>query len=217
MDEIKKLKDKTRRLLGEWGVSDEEADEFMQQLEDTADKNDDGTIADDIEKAKDDVEKKGEDTQTEKDRVDESVGEQIEEKGDGDSQSAKNRVDESDGEEKAEEGNAPDGGPSLSDMDEVEEPAKETSEEKKKEAKEEPKLEQPDKFDVLAGKIDQLIGSVAQLVSSMSKSTDPDAQALESAKARYGVNPGVFQDDGKDNGKEITDGREAKAVFRTQR
>ena len=59
-------------------------------------------IKNDIEKAKDDIEKKGSDTQTEKDRVDESVAEQIKEDKDEDTQDAKDRVDESEGEEKAE-------------------------------------------------------------------------------------------------------------------
>ncbi len=52
-------------------------------------------------KAKEDVAENGKDTQTEKDRVDESVGEQEKRDGDENSQSAKDRVDESEGSKKA--------------------------------------------------------------------------------------------------------------------
>ena len=60
------------------------------------------------QKAKEDVAAKGADSQSEKDRVDESVGEQEKKDGNEDSQSAKDRVDESEGtkeyyEKKAEE------------------------------------------------------------------------------------------------------------------
>ena len=54
------------------------------------------------EKAKEDIAEKGADSQTEKDRIDESVGEQERADGNEDSQSAKDRVDESEGAEKAE-------------------------------------------------------------------------------------------------------------------
>ncbi len=60
---------------------------------------DEGQIA----KAKEDITEKGEDSQTEKDRIDESVGEQESEDGNKDTQSAKDRVDESEGAEKADE------------------------------------------------------------------------------------------------------------------
>ncbi len=56
-----------------------------------------------IAEAKKDIEEKGKDTQTEKDRIDESVGEQERADGDEDSQSAKDRVDESEGAEKADD------------------------------------------------------------------------------------------------------------------
>lgn len=220
-DKIKQLYDKTRANLLRWGVSEEEADEFMKEIMETADKDDDGSIKDDVKKSEENIEEKGADEQTDKDRVDESVGEQLKDDGKEDEQSAKDRVDESEGEEKAEEEKkAPDGGPSLSDMDEVEEPAKDKEEPAKEEVPaEEPKqeAEQPveenktvtrDEFSALLGKIDQLI-------TLMSKGTDQDADALENAKARYGVNPGVFQNDGEEEGEKITDVRKAKAVFRT--
>ncbi len=53
--------------------------------------------------AKKDIAEKGEDSQSEKDRIDESVGEQEHLDGNKDSQSAKDRVDESEGEQKADE------------------------------------------------------------------------------------------------------------------
>ena len=59
------------------------------------------TTGEQVEEAKQDVEDKGEDSQSEKDRIDESVGEQEHLDDDEDSQDAKDRVDESEGEEKA--------------------------------------------------------------------------------------------------------------------
>lgn len=56
-----------------------------------------------IEKAKEDVAEKGADSQTEKDRVDESVGEQEKRSGNENSQNAKDRVDESEATKKADE------------------------------------------------------------------------------------------------------------------
>jgi len=56
-----------------------------------------------IKKAKEDVAEKGSDSQTEKDRIDESVGEQEKRDGDENSQNAKDRVDESEGTEKSDE------------------------------------------------------------------------------------------------------------------
>lgn len=56
-----------------------------------------------IKKAEKDVAEKGKDSQTEKDRVDESVGEQEKRSGNENSQNAKDRVDESEGTKKADE------------------------------------------------------------------------------------------------------------------
>jgi hypothetical protein len=66
---------------------------------DTEDKE--GETTEQIDKAEEDIAKEGEDTQTEKDRIDESVGEQEELDGDKDSQDAKDRVDEAIGEDNA--------------------------------------------------------------------------------------------------------------------
>ena len=56
-----------------------------------------------IAKAKEDIAEKGKDSQTEQDRIDESVAAQEEADGEEDSQDAKDRVDEAEGEEKADE------------------------------------------------------------------------------------------------------------------
>lgn len=56
-----------------------------------------------IAKAKEDIAEKGADSQTEKDRIDESVAAQERAKGEENSQSAKDRVDESEGAKKADE------------------------------------------------------------------------------------------------------------------
>ena len=63
-----------------------------------------------IAKAKEDIEEKGTDSQTEKDRIDESVAAQERAEGDEGSQSAKDRVDESEGAKKADEERAEDEG-----------------------------------------------------------------------------------------------------------
>lgn len=56
-----------------------------------------------IKKAKEDIAEKGKDSQTEKDRIDESVGEQERRDGNENSQNAKDRVDESEGTKKYDE------------------------------------------------------------------------------------------------------------------
>lgn len=59
------------------------------------------TTGEQVDEAKKGIEDKGDDSQSDKDRIDESVGEQEHLDGDEDSQDAKDRVDESEGEEKA--------------------------------------------------------------------------------------------------------------------
>lgn len=125
MDE--KMKNKLLEALKAKGYSDEDAEAFINELT-----SEDEPVKDEVEEAEKNIEEKGEDTQTEKDRVDESVGEQIEEKGEGDSQSTKDRMDESEGEEKAEKEKKD---PSLSDMNEVEEPVEEKTEKTEEEPK----------------------------------------------------------------------------------
>lgn len=82
-----------------------------------------------VAEAKEDIADKGEDTQTEKDRVDESVAAQEEDTGTEDTQTAEDRVDEAEGEDKAKE----------------EEKAETEGEKTEEEAKPEP--EQPETLD----------------------------------------------------------------------
>ena len=62
---------------------------------DNADASGETLTEEQVDKAEEDIAKKGADSQTEKDRIDESVGEQEAEDGNEDSQDAKDRVDES--------------------------------------------------------------------------------------------------------------------------
>ena len=98
----KTLKERMDELLAEVdGLSEEEQKKFWDEFESKSpDEKEEPTTDEQIEKAEEDLEEKGPDSQTEKDRIDESVGEQEKEDDDEDSQSAKDRVDESEGEEK---------------------------------------------------------------------------------------------------------------------
>ena len=75
-------------------LSDEEKAKFLDQAK--------PTTGEQVEKAEEDIAEKGPDSQTEKDRIDESVAAQEKADGDEDSQDAEDRVDESVGEEAAE-------------------------------------------------------------------------------------------------------------------
>lgn len=76
-------------------LPDEEKKKFLDGVKPTTEEQ--------IDKAKADIAEKGPDSQTEKDRIDESVGEQEHEDGNEDNQTAKDRVDESEGMQEAEE------------------------------------------------------------------------------------------------------------------
>jgi hypothetical protein len=111
--------DKVQKLINDINDLDEnELDRFLEHMSDISEDIDDEEGEDEnegkeetdmtqdekqIEKAKDDIAEKGADSQTEKDRIDESVAEQEKADGDEDSQDAKDRVDESEGAEKADE------------------------------------------------------------------------------------------------------------------
>lgn len=88
------------------GLPDEEQEKVWAHFDQATgeDKDESGKpdTSEEIEKAEEDIAEKGEDSQTEQDRVDESVAAQEEEHGQEDSQDAKDRVDEAEGEEKAE-------------------------------------------------------------------------------------------------------------------
>lgn len=113
---------KVKALIdGIMALEDNEYEEFLTKLESVdetkgdinqeaeTDENDrkegEGMTKDEkqIAEAEKDIEENGKDTQTEKDRIDESVGEQENLDGDEDSQDAKDRVDESEAEIKADE------------------------------------------------------------------------------------------------------------------
>lgn len=89
------------------GLSDEDKKEVIAK-----------TTSEDVAKAEEDIADKGEDSQSEQDRVDESVGEQEELDDDKDTQTAEDRVDEAEGEDKATEDDADE--PAPTDDDDVE-------------------------------------------------------------------------------------------------
>lgn len=89
------------------GLSDEDKKEVIAK-----------TTSEDVAKAEEDISDKGEDSQSEQDRVDESVGEQEELDDDKDTQTAEDRVDEAEGEDKATEDDAD--APVPTDDDDVE-------------------------------------------------------------------------------------------------
>lgn len=85
-------------------LSDEEKKQIHEKTgEAVADNKDESapeTTTEEVAKAKEDIKEDGKDSQSEKDRVDESVAAQEANKGDEDSQDAKDRVDEAEGEDK---------------------------------------------------------------------------------------------------------------------
>ena len=191
-EEFKKALEDT---LAEWGVTDGDKKEFLADLGkrlEASDKN--GDTEEKIEEAKEEISKEGKDEQSEKDRIDESVGEKISEEGEKDEQSTKDRVDEAEGEKKAEEEKAPDGGPSLSDMDEIEEPKDEKEEPKPIEKPEEKPIEKPaeekkigyDDYEALQKRVAEL----EKIVEKMGKAPKPvvdkdDRSKLERLQRQY--------------------------------
>lgn len=123
-----------------------------------------------IEKAKQDIAEKGADSQTEKDRVDESVGEQEKLSGDEDSQNAKDRVDESEGTKKADE---------------------ERAEEKKDDAHKENFEERMIAF------MERMEKRFEELEKRTTAAVDADAEAAKRMEETYGIGNGVFQGDEK--------------------
>lgn len=195
MDE--KLYKKTKKLLLKWGVTEEEAEDFIKDLAATADVedevdeiedgNEDKTVDEkEIEKAEEDIEESGANEQTERDRIDESVGEQERDDDEEDSQTAKDRVDESIGTEEADEERA----------------------EEEHEEKEENHLEG------IGAKLDNLLEMVTALVTSLTKEKGTDEVALEEAKKRYGVNSGVAEQGDTDNNSGDVSPREAQEILK---
>ena len=182
---------KTKKVLLKWGVTEKEAEDFIKDLEATADDEEDENeaveekkdVKDDIAEAKDNIAEKGEDSQSDKDREDESVGEQLEEDGDKDSQTTEDRIDESEGEEKAEEKKT----------DNVQDDRIGTLEER---------------INGLTEKIDQLF---ARLMGEEVEDGEDEA-AFQAAAKRYGANAGVFNND--DTKQEKMTAKEAAEVFK---
>ena len=98
----KPLNERAKELLEEIeALPEEEQNRLWEELENSKDDSkDESETEKQIDKAEEDIAEKGADSQTEKDRIDESVGEQEKEDGNKDSQDAKDRVDESFGEKK---------------------------------------------------------------------------------------------------------------------
>lgn len=181
----KTLSERMKDILAEVELLPEEDQErFWAEFEDKGDDKGKVTTGEQIEEAKKDIAEKGPDSQTEKDRIDESVAMQEKADGNEDSQSAKDRVDESEGEEKAlkEEGKA-DG-------------------EKHDEAAEEDKLAK------LEAKVDMLVTKLAGQFGW----NDEDAETAEKVKKVYGLGEGVVSDKGEDAKKGMT-AKEINAVL----
>lgn len=118
-----------------------------------------------IKKAKEEIAEKGADSQTEKDRVDESVGEQEEHSGNENSQDAKDRVDESEGAEKSDEKRA---------------------EEKKEDAR----LSFEERVISFMEKLEKRFEESEKRVAH---AADEDAEAAKRMEETYGIGNGVFQ------------------------
>lgn len=98
----KSLEQRLDEILDEIsGLSEEEQESLWSKYDESKkDSKGESETEKQIEEAKEDIAEKGADSQTEKDRIDESVGEQEKQDGNEDSQDAKDRVDESLGEKK---------------------------------------------------------------------------------------------------------------------
>lgn len=118
---------------------------------DTKDKE--GETTEQIDEAEENIEEKGEDSQTEKDRIDENVGEQEKLEGDEDSQDAKDCVDEAEGEEKA-----------LESEDNAESTEEEVEEDAEEEIKEDNREEA---ISALEARITELEEKLAKVVESI--------------------------------------------------
>lgn len=142
-----------------------------------------------IKKAEKDVAEKGKDSQTEKDRVDESVGEQEKRSGNENSQDAKDRVDESEGTKKADE---------------------ERAEEKKEDRKDEDKA--PAWAASLVSSMEKIVGMLEKLNSSTDSTQTADSAAAERMEEAFGQRGGVFHGDTPAEEKKMTPEDVAKAI-----
>lgn len=121
------------------------------------------TTGEQVDEAKKDIEDKGDDSQSEKDRIDESVGEQENLDDDEDSQDAKDRVDESEGEENA-----------LEDKDKEKKEDAETSDEDKPQDNDDAQDKQKlyEMVEALAAKLTATDEKVAELSERLSNVVD---------------------------------------------
>ena len=142
-----------------------------------------------IKKAEKDVAEKGKDSQTEKDRVDESVGEQEKRSGNENSQDAKARVDESEGTKKADE---------------------ERAEEKKEDRKDEDKA--PAWAASLVSSMEKIVGMLEKLNSSTDSTQTADSAAAERMEEAFGQSGGVFHGNTPAEEKKMTPEEVAKAI-----
>lgn len=124
-----------------------------------------------IAEAKTDIAKKGADSQTEKDRIDESVGEQERLDGNKDSQTAKDRVDESEGTKKADE---------------------ERAEEKNDAAKE----DVPAWASAMTASLEKVVGLLEQMAQAAKPAVTADDVAEDRMKNAFGQRGGVFDGNG---------------------
>nr|DAN97931.1 MAG TPA: hypothetical protein [Caudoviricetes sp.] len=143
-----------------------------------------------IKKAEKDVAEKGKDSQTEKDRVDESVGEQEKRSGNENSQDAKDRVDESEGTKKADEERA--------------------EERKEEDRKDEDKA--PAWATSLVSSMEKIVGMLEKLNSPTDSTQTADSAAAERMEEAFGQRGGVFRGDTPAEEKKMTPEDVAKAI-----
>ena len=124
-----------------------------------------------IAEAKKDIEKKGPDSQTEKDRKDDSVGEQEKLDGNKDSQTAKDRIKES---------------------DETKESDEERAEEKKDAAKE----DVPAWASAMTASLEKVVGLLEQMAQAAQPAVTADDVAADRMKNAFGQRGGVFDGNG---------------------
>lgn len=154
-------------------LPDDEFDKLSDMLLTDEDDNGKPDTIEQIDKAKENIEAKGEDTQTEEDRIDESVAEQEKAEGDEDSQDAKDRVDEAEGEEEhLEEEKEEETEPIAEETEEVEETEEEPIEDEKNKV-----------FEALTQRLTALEEKVATIVSNYDKGTfgnhSPEVNEME--------------------------------------
>lgn len=113
-----------------------------------------------IKKAREDIDRKGKDSQTEKDRIDESVGEQERHSGNENSQNAKDRVDESEGTKKYDEKRA---------------------EERRDEGRKDDAGNRRDEL------MDKLLDAMERIISAMGRREENTSEKAERAAEKYGL------------------------------